>query len=81
MTTVQSITNISLTPLGKKKVEDMSGKGPAFSVMGHLYNSGGMTLSDLEAASNMNKGRLVGIIRLLHKEGYATVTKTSEGIE
>ena len=79
MAKVSSMTEISLTSLGRKKVDSMSGGGHGFAVLAHLYDSGGMSFGELGTALKLNPGRLLGLIKLLKREGFVTIRTESIG--
>lgn len=79
MASIDRSTEIVLTSTGRKKVESMRGEGVEFASLSILYNSGGMTVGELQShLKMMNTNKVVGITKVLQSKGYVQPITSSE---
>lgn len=74
--TVQSKI-LTLTPLGKQKVEALDGQGEAFAILSTLAERGPSTLQEVATESGIGKDKCKFILKnLLIPQGFVSIMKT-----
>lgn len=77
--TDKSVKNkiLTLTPLGKQKVEALDGQGETFAILSALAERGPSTLSEVAAESGISKDKCKFVLKnLLIPQGFVTIMKT-----
>jgi len=79
MADIDRSTELVLTPSGRKKVESLRGEGTEFALLSLLYNSGGMSVGELQQGLRIpDYNKVVGYSKVLVRRGYVQPVTTSE---
>ena len=79
MASIDRGSELVLTSTGRKKVESMRGEGIEFAFLSALYNSGGMTVGEVQAQVRiMNPMKAIGLAKVLESKGYVQHITSSE---
>ena len=79
MAQIERTTELVLTGSGRKKVESFRGQGQEFAMLSLLYNSGGMSVGELQQGLKIyNPMKVIGMAKVLERQGYVQPVTSTE---
>jgi len=72
-------TNIAITSVGKRKVEELSSGGIKFDLLSYLEDNGSSSVSELAEATRANEHKIKLIIQSMEKDGWVKRSESDIG--